>query len=708
MRQICYFFLFITVLIASLACSEPHNTLNAQAEKSMTRIHTEKKYFKDEYGRYLFLHGVNLSGSTKLPTTIKPISYVDKPFPLATADENFRKLRDLGFNFVRLLTTWEAIEPYGPGQYDTAYLDYFAQIVAKANEYGIYCLIDMHQDIFSRWLYKFYVDDTGQNALETLSGLEKAPPPFNDTIQGDGAPRWVVQLALPEKKVGGPQWGLPRFMVTDATQTNDMLPLHWGLANFTSVDASRCYLTFFAGKALYPHYLVEGKNIQDYLQDAFAQAWVQLVKKIKDYPNVLGYDIINEPMGIFFVFSLYAMLYDEAGQSEDGTLSLDQIIEKVKLILATLGAQGMPADQQTAMYDLFMNQLNLPRSRAELAAAGFPTDEQSPYKPDTAAAFEVNANFNRNFLQPMYARVGQGIQAEDPDALIVIEPSLGLDDRNGLFGAYITPMLAPEGIKQLAYAPHFYADVYPIIFNYNPSPRDFTVDEIQFRDYSEGILSAIDYAAFSLGNVPTILGEFGTYFNFGGYEKSAAENYRVSAHILENYYRVLDNHMINRAVWCYSPENTPYWGDGWNREDFSIIGPDQEPRAEEAYSRVLPRFTSGRLLSYQYNSPLAYYEPQPGVPTPVQEFNLAMSGLESAEPTEISVPARQFPAGFYVSVSDGRCLYDHERGILYWYPFESDPGIDHTLKIRPPYDGYGDSDWNYFFQGESVIEGRRP
>src|SRR5574342_489850 len=115
--------------------------------------------FTDEHGRTLILRGVNLGGSSKVPRRPngatylrddffdhRAVSFVGRPFPLEEADEHFSRLRAWGFNLLRLLVTWEAVEHAGPGQYDQQYLDYLYALVQKASEYGLDLFINPHQD----------------------------------------------------------------------------------------------------------------------------------------------------------------------------------------------------------------------------------------------------------------------------------------------------------------------------------------------------------------------------------------------------------------------------------------------------------------------------------------------------------------------------------------------------------------------------------
>jgi len=674
----------------------------------VSRIRTDQSFLKDENGRYMHIHGVNVSGSTKVPSSVDPVSYVGKPFPLKTADWNFKMLRDMGFNTLRLLVNWEGIEHDGIGEYDEDYLDYLEAIVAKANEYDIYCLMDMHQDIFSRRLYKLFNDGTDENSLLDLKDREKGKAyGLNNLVQGDGAPAWVVELCLPDKNVNGPEWGLPLQMVSDPGNTSDIIPFTWwGINMALSLDVDRCFASFFAGRVVFPNYKINGMNITDYLQNAYINAWLEVVKRVKKYPNVIGYDVMNEPIGYFITLPLYALLYQEISTSASGELTDQQVTQILENFLNSFIERGATADGIELLRSLFLEYGNLPKNLADLAKAGFfPQDASSPYRPDAAASININFAFNRNLMQPFLEKAGHAILDEDPHAVIFIEQAFGLPG-NGIMGVMAEPMLAPEGIEQVVFAPHYYPDIYPYA-GFNQPPREFTVDEIRFDDYTSDIQGVISDASFSLSNPPTLLGEFGSYFNYGGIETSIEQNYVVSSNILDNYYEDLDQMMLNNTIWCYSPENTKENGENWNKEDFSVLGPDHKPRSVEAYSRVYPRFASGRPKAWHYYSPFHYYTPKPGEPLPYLEFELEIGSKESDAPTEIFIPPFVFKDGFYVYISDGYCYFKNEIHVLYWFPQDDDPGDTHDIRIRPPYSDYGDNDWDYFFKGDQVIEGRK-
>ena len=60
-------------------------------------------------------------------------------------------MRALGFNVVRLVLNWSQLEPTA-GTYSATYLNRVAQVVGWARQQGIYVILDMHQDQYSRYI----------------------------------------------------------------------------------------------------------------------------------------------------------------------------------------------------------------------------------------------------------------------------------------------------------------------------------------------------------------------------------------------------------------------------------------------------------------------------------------------------------------------------------------------------------------------------
>lgn len=119
-------------------------------------------WIRDPHGRIRIFRGVNVSGRSKLPPFL--------PFEDPSA---FDPLRARGWNAIRLLVIWEALEPRR-GELDERYLDRIAALAEAAGARGLGVIVDVHQDLFSR------------------------------SFGGDGAPEWAVRY--PGRAASGRTW----------------------------------------------------------------------------------------------------------------------------------------------------------------------------------------------------------------------------------------------------------------------------------------------------------------------------------------------------------------------------------------------------------------------------------------------------------------------------------------------------------------------
>ena len=166
--------------------------------------------------------------------------------------DDFAQMRALGFNVVRLVLDWSQLEPTA-GTYSTTYLNRVAQVVGWARQQGIYVILDMHQDQYSRYI------------VPAAKGT--APSGCSPSGGGDGAPGWAVQAD------GKPACAL------------------FGIDELNPAESASFYNFWQNSTVTAPRGQAPGTGLQDHYIGALAA----LARRFQNSTAVLGYELMNEP-----------------------------------------------------------------------------------------------------------------------------------------------------------------------------------------------------------------------------------------------------------------------------------------------------------------------------------------------------------------------------------------------------------------------------
>lgn len=607
-------------------------------------------WFRDKAGRAILLRGVNLGGDCKVPYpdggTHKPtdfsnhrqVSFVGRPFPLAEAGEHFGRLKSWGVNCLRLLTTWEAVEHAGPGQYDQAYLDYFQALCARAAEYGLYVFVDFHQDVWSR-----------------MTG-------------GDGAPGWVFEaigLDFTTFHAAGAAHVMQyKYDFAKGGRQEDRYPMmSWG-HNYRMPGNAIPWTLFFAGNFFTPNFKIEGQAAQDYLQGHYLGAMSAVAKRLKDMPHVLGFDTLNEPSTGWIGKTLsyrHLKRTDEhphpvtpgpAWSALDGLLVAQGQSRSIP-VLAFDPAQMRVAQTHEQRVNEARQSIWLKGRACPFAAAG----AYDPVSGQGREDFFSHVHGRRidpeaDAMVPFFNRVAETIRAINPDWLVFAE----FDPFQTAHGQGF-PKGCPE---RMVNASHWY-DIVTLVtktFMYPVAVNPFNMKTLEGRDailgHYKSQLGRIKAAGDEAG-APTLIGEFGIPYDLDGGRayRQWADGTRGrdiwSSHetALTLMYEAMDALLISSTQWNYtaSNRNDLAIGDGWNQEDLSIFSRDQQDnpgdvhsggRAIHGFARPYARATQGTPRSQSFDS-------ETGAFTLVFEADPAI-----AAPTEIAVPDIQYPDGYVV------------------------------------------------------------
>jgi hypothetical protein len=625
-------------------------------------IRAAGNWFKDEHGRTLHLRGVNLGGSSKVPTLPngathlrenffdhRNVSFIGRPFPLNEADEHFKRLKAWGLTFLRLLVTWEAIEHTGPGSYDEAYLDYIRAIAQKAREHGFTLFIDPHQDVWSRF--------TG----------------------GDGAPGWTLDAVGLDMR---------HFRETGAAivhQTHgDPFPRMIWPTNYTKLAAATMFTLFFAGNDFAPATKIDGIPAQEYLQAHYINAIKQVAARLCDLPNVIGYDTLNEPSRGYIGLpdlnhhNTQLMLGQMPTPLEGMLLGAGYTQDVTEYAMTVLGAQARG-----------IHRINPHGQRAWLdgyncvwqANGVWAVDDNGQpclLRPHHFAMVRRRPiNFLADYLRPFANRYASAIREVHPDALIFVEPDV-LGDEEGLHWD-------TDDAQDIVYAPHWYDGLTLFSKQFRPwfgvnlaTMRPILGSDAVRHSFVQQINHHKTEADAIPGGAPVVIGETGIPYDMNQRKAYKTRDYTSQIQAMDATMNALEANLVNFTLWNYTSDNSHMRGDLWNGEDLSIYSPEDRSdptninsggRALEAVVRPYASAIAGTPVKMQYN-----------VETGVFNFAFWHDNASTA-PTEFFIPDYQYPTGYHVEVSDG--MYEMDRANQRLIYRHTDKNIPHWVRVSP-------------------------
>jgi hypothetical protein len=614
------------------------------------RIRISGDHFVDGSGRMVLLRGFNLGGDCKVPfgnggtnfpsdfSDHRDVSFVGRPFPLAEADEHLGRIRGWGMNCLRLLTTWEAVEHKGPGQYDTAYLDYFAEVVRLAGKHGLYVFIDFHQDVWSR-----------------MTG-------------GDGAPGWTLDaVGLDHTKFhesGAAHVMQHNYDYARGGRQEDRYPMMTWANNYRQPANAIMWTLFLAGDMFAPQFKIQGRSAQDFLQSHYIGSMREVAKRVAGMPNVLGFDTLNEP-GTGWIGQGMSYRHVQKSAEHADPVRPGPAWSPIDALLV---ARGVSRSIPQLAFD--PSQMKIAQIGETIVNASgvsiWKTGVQCPF--EAAGAYRLTGNkeheipredfflrvggravdVDHDAMTPFFNRIASEIRKINNDWLVFAE----LDPFRGMTGEGFPPV--PE---RTVNASHWYdiVTLFTKSFMYPTAVNPFNMKVMngagEIEDSYAAALGKIKEASTTIpGGAPTLIGEFGIPFDLDGCAayKAWAGGDRTSApwdkHIiaLDLMYNAMDRLLLNSTQWNYtvSNRNDPSCGDGWNQEDLSVYSVDQDGgRAVAGYVRPYVRATQGVLRDMTFDRQTGAFS-----------FRFDADPAINA-PTELYIPAVQYASGVQIDAT---------------------------------------------------------
>ncbi|KAF4122361.1 Cellulase (glycosyl hydrolase family 5) [Geosmithia morbida] len=592
------------------------------------RIHDGN--FVDSHGRTLTLRGLNVSGASKLPTTPnglshltdgfyehRTVTFTGRPFPIDEAPLHFRRLQAWGLPLIRLLVTWESIGHSGPDpatDLDLEYIAYLRQLIELMPQYGIKCFICAHQDVWSRF-------SGGSGAPGWTFGAAGFDiEAFTDTgaayVHGPDEER-RARLPVNDKEPSG--------------------PFVWP-SGYQKLAASTMATLFWAGDALAPELkcprvrdgVFERVSIQTYLQDAMIGAFGRLADEVGGLEACIGFEPINEPhRGLINLHGFHQWNYEtdlhighypsfaQALALGSGYAQTVDFYVKSWPFPTRVSHRSLVDPQGRSAWLSHSREVSVSEQhgmgQCVWRAHGvwdWDDKKKTPVilKPDyfdcdhRPGREGKQIEWYRDFYGPFIEKFTDRVSRSEGNNFTFIEPipnefmppwktEDGETNDSPLEQKYSAPTyIDSKRPHNMVYAPHFY-DL-NVLFSKHHSWMSVNVQGLSrgmfilkalyfgvrglHKNYKKQIGNIIDYGHKSLGtNVPTIIGEVGISYDINGNFAFLTGCYDAQRQLMNALIDAMESNFTGFTLWNYNPHNRVEYGDGWNKEDFSVINGDE-------------------------------------------------------------------------------------------------------------------------------------
>ncbi|RDW68003.1 (trans)glycosidase-4 [Coleophoma cylindrospora] len=564
------------------------------------RLTIEKGEFRDSQGRHVTLRGINMAADAKYPSKPDQPSHIaddffdgdnvdfhQRPFAVDEAHIHFSRLKRWGYNTIRYIFTWEAIEWAGPGKYDEEWIRHTIELLRLARDYGFYIFMDPHQDVWSRF-----------------SG-------------GSGAPMWTLYAC-----------GLnPQgFAATEAALVHNTYPdpatfpkMIWS-TNYARMANQLIWTMFYAGRDFTPKCIIDGKNIQDYINDHFIAAMGHLARRMHEAGDleddiVIGWETLNEPnRGLIGHQDISKIPPEQQLQKGTSPTAWQAILtgsgraceidtwdfgglgpyKSGRVLVDPQGVSAwLPADYDDSRYG-WKRDPGWKLGECVWAQHGVwdPKTDTLLKKdyfsciPSTGEKLDYE-EFTNKYFMAHYRKYRDTIRKWHKDCILFCQPPV-LEIPPSIKGTV-------DDDPKMVYAPHYYdgitlitkkwnrywnVDVFGVLRGRYMSPA-FAVKlgETAIRNCFKDQLTAIRKEGEKyMGLHPCVMTEFGIPYDMDDkYAYKTGDYSSQSAAMDANHFAAEGSGMAGYTLWVYMCQNNHQRGDQWNGEDLSIFSTDDRP-----------------------------------------------------------------------------------------------------------------------------------